>query len=61
MSAEMAREVRELTSNELESVSGGEIALDFTIFGVRFILGSNEHGNYGCVFSGGQGGCRMLD
>jgi hypothetical protein len=61
MSAQAIAEIRDLTSNELESVSGGEIALDVTIFGVRFILGSNENGNYGCVFSGGQGGCRMID
>jgi hypothetical protein len=61
MNAQMTGDIRDLTSNELESISGGEKVLDVTIFGVRIVLGSNENGTYGCVFSGGQGGCRMLD
>ena len=61
MNVQMAGDVRELSGNELESVSAGEKMLDVTILGVRIVLGTNEHGTYGCGFAGGQGGCRMLD
>jgi hypothetical protein len=57
MNKTQTADIRELTSDELAVVSGAEKAVDVTIFGVRFVLGSNEGGGYACVFSGGQGGC----
>jgi hypothetical protein len=61
MNATETADIRELTAAELAIASGAEKAVDVTIFGVRIVLGSNEGGNYACVFSGGQGGCRMID
>jgi hypothetical protein len=58
MNTTQTADIRELTSDEFAVVSGAEKAVDVKIFGVRFILGSNEGGGYACAFSGSEGGCR---
>jgi hypothetical protein len=57
MNTMQTADIRDLTSNELAVVSGAEKAVDVTVLGVRFILGSNEGGGYACAFYGSQGGC----
>jgi hypothetical protein len=60
MNVQETSEIRELSANELDLISGAEVRLyDIKIGGVRMLGGISDNGYvYYCVFTpNGQGGC----
>jgi hypothetical protein len=47
-------EIRALSAVELDAVSGGKIAFDFTVAGMHIRGGYNENGEYGAVVEYGN-------